>query len=95
MKLLARLERSVGRFAVSRIIIYIVFLQSLAYILWMAQQRKPDGAGDFLSRLELVGSLVMQGQVWRIFTFVLMPPLMNPIFFFCAMYFLYLMGIRP
>jgi hypothetical protein len=93
MKLLAKLERSLGRFAIPRITIYIVFLQSLAYILFMGtQSQRPEDAGDFLGRLALVGELVYHGQLWRIFTFVVIPPVTNPIFFFFTMYFLYLMG---
>ncbi len=94
MKLLARLERLLGRYAIPRITIYIIFLQSLAYVLWMASQaRQGEGAEDFLSRLVLVGSLVRHGEVWRLFTFVVIPPTTNPIFFFFSMYFLYLMGM--
>jgi hypothetical protein len=93
MKLLARLERSLGRFAIPRITIYIICLQSLAYVLFMGTQAtKPEDAGDFMSRLMLVGQLVFQGQVWRIFTFIVIPPVTNPIFFLFGMYFLYLMG---
>jgi len=93
MKLLAKLERSLGRFAIPRITIYLVFLQSLTYVLLMGTAaRRPEDAGDFLSRLTLIGALVFQGQVWRIFSFLLIPPVTNPIFFFFAMYFLYLMG---
>jgi membrane associated rhomboid family serine protease len=93
MKLLDRLERSVGRFAIPRITIYIIALQTLAYLLSMAAEGRGGGQeAEFLSRLDLIGSLVLQGQVWRIFTFVAVPPLTNPIFFFFAMYMLYLMG---
>jgi membrane associated rhomboid family serine protease len=93
MKLLDRLERSVGGYAVPKITVYIVALQSLAYLLSMAAQgRGENGEAEFIARLQLVGSLVLQGEVWRIFTFIAVPPLTNPIFFFFAMYMLYLMG---
>jgi hypothetical protein len=93
MKLVARLERTLGRFAIPKITFYIVFLQSLVYVLFMAMRaRRPEDAAAFLARFMLVGAFVLHGEVWRILTFVIMPPLMNPIFFFFAMYFLYLMG---
>jgi hypothetical protein len=93
MKLLDRLERSVGRFAIPRITVYIIAFQTLAYILSLAaQSRGGEHSEDFLSQLYLVGNLVLHGQVWRVFTFVVIPPLTNPLFFFFAMYMLYLMG---
>jgi hypothetical protein len=93
MKFLNRLERSLGRFAVPRITIYIVFLQSLAFVILMSMQsRSPEKAAEYLSRLVLIGSEVLHGEVWRVITFVVIPPITNPIFFFFAMYLLFLMG---
>ncbi len=93
MKLANRLERSLGRFAVPHITLYIIFLQSLAFVLWMAADARNPGHGDeFLQRLLLIGGEVYHGEVWRIFSFVVIPPLTNPIFFFFGMYLLYLFG---
>lgn len=87
------MEKSLGRFAIPRIAIYLVFLQSLVYILFMGTQaRRPEDAVEFLAKFQLVGALVFRGEVWRIITFVIIPPVTNPIFFFFGMYFLYLMG---
>lgn len=94
MKFANRLERSLGRFAIPHITLYIIFLQSLVFILMMAADaRNPGHGGAFLQRLLLVGHDVYRGEVWRLLTFVIIPPLTNPIFFLFAMYLLYLFGM--
>lgn len=40
----------------------------------------------------LIAGRVLEGQVWRLFTFALVPPEWNPIFAFFAWYLFYLMG---
>ncbi len=93
MKFTNRLERSLGRFAVPHITLFIIFLQSLVFVLMRAADaHNPGHGGEFLDRLLLIGHNVYQGEIWRIFTFVMIPPLTNPIFFFFAMYILYLFG---
>jgi hypothetical protein len=45
------------------------------------------------NQLSLVGSLVLKGEVWRIFSFMFLPVSMgNPLFVFIAWYFYYLIG---
>lgn len=95
MPLLDRLERKLGRFAVPNVILFLVLLQSLSFILWMAVMSRAGNDPTFvnpLTRLILVPRLVLQGEVWRLVTFVLMPPTTNPLFAFFALVFLYTMG---
>ena len=93
MKLLNRLEKSLARFAVPHITLYIVFFQSMAFILTLASQASnPEHAVDYLKRLQLSGVQVFHGEVWRVITFVVVPPMTNTIFFFFAMYMLFLFG---
>ena len=93
MKFANRLERSLGRFAVPHITLYIIFLQSLTFVLMRAADARNPGHGEeFLQRLLLIGHDVYRGEVWRIFSFVMIPPVENPIFFFFSMYLLYLFG---
>jgi hypothetical protein len=40
----------------------------------------------------LIPSRVLEGEVWRLFTFLVMPPPMNPVFAFFFWYLWYLMG---
>jgi len=44
----------------------------------------------FPARLTLAPSLVLQGEVWRVATFLFIPPAMSPIFMFFWLYLLYI-----
>ena len=92
MKLLSRLERSLGDFAVPNITLFIIALQSLFYALYMAAGGKnPHRADEILEHLQLSREMVLH-EPWRLLAFVVIPPATNPLFFFFAMYLLYLMG---
>ncbi len=85
MKLLDRLERKFGRWAIPNITMVLIAGQVLVYVLaWMPQQRGLD--------LAMIPNRVLQGEVWRIFSFVFTPPPMNPLFAFFFWYLFYLMG---
>jgi hypothetical protein len=85
MRLLSRLERTFGPFAVHNVTLALVILQSL---MWCLIQARPEIAqGLILDR-----SLLLKGEVWRLLSFVFFPPLTNPIFLFFALWLLYLMG---
>ncbi len=47
---------------------------------------------QMLEKLELVPDTVMQGEVWRVVTFVFVPPVDNLIFALFFWYLFYLMG---
>tara|TARA_B100000029_G_scaffold338932_2_gene331121 strand:- start:15 stop:845 length:831 start_codon:yes stop_codon:yes gene_type:complete len=71
MKLIDRLERRFARFAIPNLALLIVMGQGLVLLLgWAGQGR----GGGLASEWELQGSLVLQGQWWRLVTFVVVPP---------------------
>lgn len=88
MSFLDHLERALGRFAIPNISIYIIMGQVFVLL------------GSMLGRLDptlfvLVPALVPQGEWWRLFTFLLMPPppgMFGYIFVAFAWYIFYLMG---
>ncbi len=47
---------------------------------------------DFVSNLYLIPSLVMQGEIWRLITFIFIPPSASMIFILFVLYFYYLIG---
>lgn len=47
---------------------------------------------SLLSRMYLVSGLVLQGEVWRVLTFLAVPPSFSPIFIFFALYLFYIYG---
>lgn len=85
MSFLDRLERRFGRFAVSNLSLYLVIGQVGVYLALM------------LGRLDrtwfyLVPQLALDGEWWRLATFLLMPPQMGFLFIAFAWYMFYLMG---
>jgi hypothetical protein len=90
-RLLARLERKLGRFAVPNLTWIIVTGMAAVYVLSML---KPEFDGAISLDLDLV----KHGQVWRLFTYLFKPPnadmcgLPKPIVMLFALYFIWLMG---
>jgi hypothetical protein len=88
MTFLDKLERTFGRYAVSNLSLYIVIGQVLVLLGFLAGR---INLGAFL----LVPALVLQGEWWRVFSFLLMPPppgMFGYIFVAFAWYIFYLMG---
>jgi hypothetical protein len=83
--MLSKLERTLGRFAVPNLSLYLVFGQVTVYIAILLDRLQP-GALVFVPRLALMG------QWWRALSFLLMPPPMNVIFICFAWWIFYMMG---
>lgn len=84
---LDRLERRFGRFAVPNVTLALILGQVLLYVLVRVQNR-PDILGNAI----LVPNLVLHGEVWRLVTFLFVPPGMNLFFAFFFWYLFYIMG---
>jgi hypothetical protein len=84
MSLLDRLERRYRRFSIPQLTLCIVVGQVLFFI------AVSSGAVN-IEQMLLIPGMVLQGEVWRLITFVLIPP-RDPIFAFFALYLFYLMG---
>lgn len=65
-QMLDKLERKLGRFAIPNLTLYLVGGQAAAWVLSVA---KPE----FFAGLVLVPALVMQGEVWRLVSFLFTP----------------------
>ena len=85
MSMLSKLERTLGRFAVPDLALYLVFGQVTVYLAILIGRLDP---GLFL----FVPRLALMGQWWRLLTFLLMPPPMNIIFICFAWWIFYMMG---
>jgi len=66
MSLLTRLERLFGRFAIENLTIYLVIGQVFVFLMALLGR-------DLVGLIALKGSLVLQGEVWRPFSFVFEP----------------------
>src|SRR5688500_45153 len=84
-RLLARLERKLGRFAIHNLTWYIVGLGAVVFVLEMA---KPG----FTSMLLLDPVLVRQGEAWRLVTYLFIPPASSIIWVLFALYMTWMFG---
>ncbi len=66
-RLLARLERRIGRFAIPRLAMVIAITSAVVYALDMMRP-------GFLFRLMLIPQLVAAGEVWRLISWIFVPP---------------------
>jgi len=71
MKFLYRLRQKYGRFCIKGLTKYIIATYIAGYIITYLSAA---AGSDVLGMLTLVPSRIMEGQVWRIFTWVLTPP---------------------
>jgi len=85
MGLLNRLERILGRFAIPNISLYLVMGQ---VVFWAVAF-----LGFFdLERIALLPVAVKEGEAWRLFSYLLLPPNAHPVFIAFAWYMFYMMG---
>ena len=87
MDLFRRLERKFGRYAIRGLMSYIVGGNALVYLFGYLDQR-----GALLEFLALDPAKVLQGEIWRLVSFVFIPPSSSPLFILFVLYFYYLIG---
>ena len=79
------LEKKFGKYHIKSLMKYIVILNAITLI---AVNILPT----LYQQLVFVPSLILQGQVWRLFSFLLIPPGFNLLFTAIALYFYYMIG---
>jgi membrane associated rhomboid family serine protease len=84
-RLLARLERRLGRYAIPNLILYVVGGMAVVWVLLLS---RPEGVG----RLMLDMDAVRRGQVWRLVTFLFIPQASSPIWVLVNLYFTWWVG---
>ncbi len=87
-----KLERKIGKYAIRNLMIYITGLNGLVALLMYVTQNIQNTGGDISQKLALIPSLVMQGEVWRLVTFLFIPPTISPIWLLFTLYFYYMIG---
>ncbi len=85
MKLITKLEQKFGRYGIHNLTIYIIICYAVGYALQLLQPH-------MLNYLTLDPGLILHGQAWRIFTWVLVPPESLDIFTIIMLYFYYSIG---
>lgn len=86
MNWINKLERKFGRYAIEKLINYIIGANVIVYILEYV-------AGYSISSLLVLDpDLVLQGQIWRLITYIFIPPNLDIIWIFFSLYFTYIVG---
>lgn len=76
---LTALDRRVGRYFPQNLTVYLVGLMAVA---WLLDQIYPG----FTGFLTFEPARVAHGEVWRLFTFVVLPPTTRPVFLFFSLW---------
>jgi hypothetical protein len=84
-KILNRLERKFGKYAIRNLTLYLIIGQVVGFLLFHLSPSHTD-------ILFLQGKYILQGQFWRFFTMLIVPFSTDPIFFALEIYFYYLIG---
>lgn len=86
MSILNKLERRFGNLGIPNLTVVLIVPQVALYVLSL-------GRPEILSGLYLVPALVLEGQWWRLITFLVVPPFITfPLFAFFFWYMFFLMG---
>jgi len=84
------LERRLRRYAISDLIKYVVFGQGILYALMLVM---PTLGYRLYSLMTLTRSGLFSGQIWRLVTFIFVPPSSSPVFILFSLYFYYMIGM--
>ena len=87
MNWLNKLERRLGKFAIKNLMTYIVGITGIIYALSFFGK-----SGFIISKLMLIPELVLRGEVWRLITYIFIPPNTSPIWIIFVLYFYYMVG---
>ena len=74
MNFLNKMERKFGRYALTNLSMYIVLTYAAGYLLYMVTPQ-------VLNYMTLEPAMILRGQVWRIVSWLLIPPSTQNIFF--------------
>lgn len=85
MNFLDKLERKFGRYAIRNISLILLFCYGFGYAIQFVNP-------SFLNHLTLNPYLILHGQVWRLVTWILIPPSGFGIFTIITLYFYYWLG---
>ncbi|MGL4774255.1 MAG: rhomboid family intramembrane serine protease [Clostridium sp.] len=87
MSFLDKLERKFKKFYIHNLMFYIIITNAFVYFL-----RQMDGFQNLTASLALIPSKVLEGEVWRLISFVFIPPNASLFFIFFVLYFYYIAG---
>ena len=87
MKWLNNLEMKYKHLAIHDLMKYVMGISGIVFILSFM-----DKTGMFMEKLYLIPSLVIQGEIWRLISYIFIPPSSSPIWILFMLYFYYMIG---
>lgn len=87
MDWLTRMQRRFGRYAIHGLMRYIVAIMGLVYVFMLI-----DPYNVVVRSLMLDPAMILRGEVWRLVTFIFIPPNTTPLWIIFILYFYYTMG---
>lgn len=91
MSKMSKFEKKFGKYAISNLPLYIIIGYVIGYILSFAGSSSVTGI-SVLNFLTLDPYAIMHGEIWRLFTWILVPPSGFGIFTIIMLYFYYSIG---
>lgn len=85
MNWLNKLERKLGKFSIRNLSLWIIVCYVIGYLITFLSPQ-------LLNYLRLEPQMILQGQIWRLFTWILIPPSSFGIFTFVMLFFYYSLG---
>jgi hypothetical protein len=93
MRIIDKLERKFGRWAVPHVTLALIVAQVVMYGAATVQGRgNLQGDETMLEQAQLVPARLLAGELWRLVTFLCVPPISHPVFAFFFWYLFYMMG---
>lgn len=86
MKLIDKLEKKFGKYAIKNLMYYIIMLYALGFVILVFQP------GIYYNWLSLNAPAILSGHIWRIFTYIIYPPTGSLITILISLYFYYMIG---
>ena len=88
--LLDKLQRKLGRYTILNLMLYIVAGMAFVFIVDMVVY--PVTGFSASAYFAFDRTLIMRGQIWRLISFIFIPPNDNALFLFLTLYFYWLIG---
>ncbi len=85
MNWLDKLERKFGFLAIKGLMTYIIGATALVYLLMLSNPQN-------IEKLVLIPSKVLEGEVWRLFSYIFIPPTTSVFWIIFILYFYYMVG---
>ena len=94
MGLINKAERKFGRFAIKNLMMYISVTSLVIFFIEYFDLFTLSNPGGFIGLIILDINKVYAGEIWRLITFIFVPPTMSPFWILFSVYFPYIIGTQ-